>query len=92
MFPAGLPRELARVDQARTALAQGDVARAIERLDRHDLDVPRPELAAEVLRLRVEAYAQRGDRVRVRALAEAFLLRYPAHPMTAHIRALLDGK
>jgi hypothetical protein len=86
---ADLPKELALLDAARAALDTGDTALAIERLDRHDLDYARGQLAPDALALRIEVYAKRGDRVKVGELSRGFLARYPEHPEAPRVREIV---
>jgi outer membrane protein assembly factor BamD (BamD/ComL family) len=84
-----LEDEVALVHQAHSALASGDTPRALAILDRHDLDYIHGALAPEALEVRIEAYVQRHDETKVAELAQAFLSRYPGHPLTGKVRSLL---
>jgi hypothetical protein len=87
----GLVQELIPIDAARAAFDAGDTAGALRQLDRHDLDFPHGQLAPEALALRIEVYALRHDRTKVADLASTFLARYPGHPQTARVRAIVQS-
>jgi hypothetical protein len=87
---AALEDEVAILNQAHAALASGNTALALKTLDRHDLDYVHGALTPEALEVRIEAYAQRHDETKVAELAQAFLARYPGHPLTAKVRSLLE--
>ncbi len=86
----GLLQELIPLDAAHAAFDAGDDALAMRHLDRHDLDYPHGQLAPEALALRVEIYARRHDDTKVDELGRRFLARYPEHPQTARVQAILD--
>jgi hypothetical protein len=81
--------QLALVDRARKALGLGDVPGALRELDRYDRDFPSGMLSEEVLLLRVEALAARGDRAGSEALARRFLAAYPRSVHAGRVRAVL---
>jgi hypothetical protein len=81
--------ELALLDRANAAMQIGDVSTALARLDEHDATYSAGPLAAESLALRIEAHAARKDAARVRELVDAFAARYPGHPYTHRLRALV---
>jgi hypothetical protein len=86
-----LVSELAMLDSAHKALDSGDTQLALATLDRHDLEFAHGDLAPESLVLRIEAYAQRRDDVKVRELGQSFLSRYPAHPQSGRVQLLMHG-
>jgi outer membrane protein assembly factor BamD (BamD/ComL family) len=86
-----LAAQLAQIDGARAALAAGDIQLALATLDRYDLDFLHGDLAPESLALRVEAYANRHDDVKVAELGEKFLSRYPSHPQARRVEAMMKA-
>jgi hypothetical protein len=67
----GLSRERALLEVARTALARGEIASALEAVERHARDFPQGRLAEEreVLAVQALALAGRGDEASARARA-----------------------
>jgi hypothetical protein len=86
-----LVSELALLDRAHRALDSDDTQLALSTLDRRDLEFVHGDLAPESLALRIEAYAQRRDEVKVRELGQSFLSRYPTHPQVRRVQSLMDG-
>jgi outer membrane protein assembly factor BamD (BamD/ComL family) len=86
-----LVSELALLDRAHRALDSADTPLALSMLDRRDLEFVHGDLAPESLALRIEAYAQRRDGVKVRELGQSFLSRYPSHPQVRRVQSLMDG-
>lgn len=87
---SSLADELALLDQARRAVADGRAATALEVLKTHARKFPRGALRDEAAVLRMEAYVLAGDRDRARTSAEAFLERAPDSPQRARVRSLLE--
>jgi len=87
---SSLADELALLDQARRAVADGRAATALEVLGRHARSFPRGALREEAAVLRMEAYVLVGDRDRARASAESFLETAPQSPQRARVRSLLQ--
>jgi hypothetical protein len=85
-----LEDEVAILSRAHAALESGDTTLALGTLDRHDLDFMHGALAPEALEVRIEAYDQRHDEVKVAELGHAFLARYSEHPLAGKVRALLE--
>ncbi len=81
--------ELALVESARTALAKGDAAGCLARLDEYDRRVQKGTFEREVAVMRIEALIARGDTARARSLGEAFLAQSPNSPYANRIRTLL---
>jgi hypothetical protein len=75
--PSQLAAERALLDEARSALVQGDPSRAIERLQRHRRTFLNPMLAEERDAMEVEALARAGRSAEARARADAFRKRSP---------------
>jgi outer membrane protein assembly factor BamD (BamD/ComL family) len=65
------------LDEARSALAQGDPARALERLQRHRQSFPMPLLGEERDAMWVSALVKAGRYDEARTRAEAFRRRFP---------------
>jgi hypothetical protein len=87
-----ITREIAAIDDARTALRQGKAAEALAALDRYDAEFTRGgSLHLEATALRIEALIQRGDRARATSLASAFLTSHPKSPYAMRIRALIGS-
>jgi hypothetical protein len=70
--PSQLAAERALLDEARTALVQGDPARALDRLQKHRRTFLNPMLAEERDAMEVEALARLGRGDEARSKAEAF--------------------
>ena len=87
-----LSREIAALDEARTALRQGRATEALADLDRYDAAFrTTANLTLEAAALRIEALFHSGDRTHARALADAFLAKHATSPYAARIRALLNA-
>ena len=72
-----LSAERVLLDEARAALAQGEPARALEKLERHRRTFPAPLLGEERDAMTVQALVKVGRGDEARARAEAFRRRYP---------------
>ena len=86
---APLAAELALLDSARQALAQGNAAHALRSLDDYDAQFRHPNLAPEALYLRLEALTLRGDKAGTLAVARRLLQAYPSGPHAARARSVL---
>jgi hypothetical protein len=86
---SGLPRELAMLDRARAALAEGDPALALSMIDAYFARFERPELAPEATVLAIQALVRAGDRDAARRRASAFLAANPSSPYAARVRSML---
>ncbi|HXJ23934.1 MAG TPA: hypothetical protein VMT03_27320 [Polyangia bacterium] len=85
--PAGdLRAEIALLDAARAAVADGADGRALALLRRYDLRYPTGTFRPESTALRIEALARLGETGRARALAADFLAAYPDSPLAARVR------
>jgi outer membrane protein assembly factor BamD (BamD/ComL family) len=83
--------ELALLDQARRAIAEGSPARALSILDAYASRYPRGVMAPEASVLRVEALAAAGDRNAVKREGEAFLRANPSSPYAARVQSLIGS-
>jgi hypothetical protein len=81
--------EVARLDEARAALAQGDPARALSTLEGYARRFPRGVLGPEAAVLRIEALVAAGDRPAATRAAQSFLKANPASPYAQRIESLL---
>jgi hypothetical protein len=90
LVSARLRLELAALDAARSALAGGDAADALDLLDRYARSYPRGRLAVEAEVLRIDAWAKTGRGDIARRRAEAFLRRNPGSVMASRVRGYLD--
>lgn len=86
---SALALELASLDRARSALAQGQASQALALLDDHAAHFPRGVLATEATVLRVEALVRAGDRASAVALAHRFLAANAASPYAPRVRSLI---
>jgi hypothetical protein len=82
-----LADEILRLDRAKTALAAGEPAAAIELLDTYDRDAPAGALRPEAHALRIDAVLATGDREAAVGLARDFVARFPDH----HLRLRYAG-
>ena len=83
--------ELATLDQARAALAQGNPAGALSILDAYAARFPHASMAPEATVLRIEALVRAGDTAAARRVADAFLASNPRSPYASRIGSLLGG-
>lgn len=81
-----LARELAMVDQARSALRSGNAAAALELVARYERTFKRQRFAPEASAIRIEALIAQGRRAEAARLARAFMARHPGHPLTPRLR------
>ena len=84
-----LGRELGALDAARAALAHGQPARALARLDAYAATYPRPRLGLEAEILRIDALTRSGHAAEARARARAFLREHPHSVLAARARRSL---
>jgi hypothetical protein len=82
-------REVAMLDSARTALAEGHAEEAIHRLDAYARSCPDGALALEANVVRVEALEAEGKTARAATLAQQLLAKHPDAPQAAHLRSLV---
>jgi outer membrane protein assembly factor BamD (BamD/ComL family) len=81
--------ELAALEQARSALATGEAARALSILDAYASDYPRGSMAPEATVLRVEALVRAGDLPAARRVGTAFLATSPGSAYAPRVRSLI---
>jgi hypothetical protein len=89
--PATLSEELALLDQARSALSDGDAPRALALLDRYDNKLRAKHLNAEAALLRIEALSKSAHAEEARKRARQFIEMYPDSPLADRARALLGS-
>jgi hypothetical protein len=82
--------ELGIIESARSALARGDTAGALSRLDNYARTYPRGRLALEGEVLRIDALARSGQGGLAAKRAEAFLRRYPNSVLASRVRGYLS--
>jgi hypothetical protein len=81
--------ELALVEAARAALAQGNTDGCLQALDRYDARFHRGVFADEIVVMRIETLVARGERDRARVLADALLTKNPDSAYAGRIRSIL---
>lgn len=86
-----LNAEVAALDRARRALADGNASGALSQLEKYDRELASGRLRPEALYLEMEAAARRGDRTRAEQKARELLSEHPKSPHAARARALLSG-
>ena len=89
--PSSVTEEIAAFDRARTALAAGEIDRAVELIDTYERRFPTGMFVQEAEVLRVKALAAKGDRAGARRTGERFLAAHPTSPHASRIRAILDS-
>jgi hypothetical protein len=87
-----LAAERALLEIARTALARGQSARALEALQRHATEFPRGRLGEEREALSIQALLAAGRRDEARARAERFEKTFPRSLLLPAIDAALAPK
>ena len=83
--------ELTMLDEARSAIARGDPARALSTLDEYAGWFPHGALAPEASVLRIEALVAAGDRPAAMRAAQSFLQANPTSPYVQRIESLLGA-
>ena len=81
-----LGREIAMIDEARSAVVRADSTGALTAIARYRSQFPGGHFAPEATALEVEALAQRGDRGAARSVAERFLAAHPQSPLSQRVR------
>jgi len=87
--PPSLTAEIASLDLARSALADGDAKRALRSLDTHDRDFPNGALAQEAAMLRIEALVANNDLATAQTVGHRFLATHPDSAHADRVRTLL---
>ena len=87
---SSLEGEVTALDRARSALAAGDSARALQLIAQYEQVFPKGALRPEATYLRIQALSKTGQREAARELAARFLAKYPSSPHTAQLQALLS--
>jgi hypothetical protein len=86
-----LSAERILLDEARAALAQGDPARALDRLERHRRTFPQPLLAEERDAMWVQALVKAGRYSEARARASSFRKRSPDSLFSSVVDSAIDS-
>jgi hypothetical protein len=86
-----LATEIALVQQAKRALAEGDASVALGVLDVYDRTCPQGILAEEAGLVRVRALEARGDATAARALAARLLASDPQGVLAPQLRSISNG-
>jgi TolA-binding protein len=86
---ASLAQEVAMLDEARRALAQGRAGEALAALDRYRRDYPSGRLGQEATFVRIQALSMQGNTAAARSVAEQFLQTSPTSPLADRVRAVL---
>ena len=86
-----LSAERILLDEARAALAQGDTARAIDRLDRHRRTYPVPLLSEERDAMWIQALVKAGRYDEARARAAAFRKHAPDSIFSSMVESALES-
>lgn len=89
--PSALEREVAMIDAARAAVAQGEGSRALTILADHSRQFPKGRLVPEAEYLRMQARSASGDAKGARNAARELLERHPSGPHSARARELLES-
>lgn len=84
-----LGREIARMREARAALAENDAARTLLLLDAYDAEFSEGAFSVEVAVLRIEALARSGRVREARLLGDRFLTRHPQGLFANRVAAIL---
>jgi hypothetical protein len=82
--------EVALLDRARAALAEGDPERTSRLLDQHARAFRGGALGPEAAVIRIDALVAMGDERAAFALATRFLAAHPDGPLSRHVRAVAD--
>jgi TolA-binding protein len=83
-----LTLEVARLDRAKSAVAAGQGAVALQELDAYAREFPTGSLRGEATLLRVDALLLAGDRAGAAALAKALVVAAPQSPLAPRLRGI----
>ncbi len=86
-----LAQEIALLDRARSALAAGNAARALELVNDYEARFPEGSFVEEAEVLRVEAMLRAGDNAGATRVGTRFLSAHPASAHAARVRTLLGS-
>ncbi len=86
---SSLTREIALLDESRTALAGGDTLAALRLLDAYAAMFAHGTLEPEAIVLRIEALVRKRDGASARAVAQSFERSHPNDSHLARVRSLL---
>jgi hypothetical protein len=90
--PSTLAEEVAILDQARAAAAQGDSVGTLKLTNRYKRQFPNGTMAPEAQLLQVEALVRTGQTAAAAPIARQLLQAAPNGPHAERIRALLPAK
>jgi TolA-binding protein len=83
-----LQAEVAALDAARQALAQGDGARSLALINAYQQKFPRGSLGIEASVLRIDALQRAGRNAEAKQRARAFVRRFPKSPQAERVRRI----
>jgi hypothetical protein len=86
-----MAQEIAKLDQARVALTEGDAARTQQLVNEYEARFPEGSFLEEAEVLRIEALLQQGDRAGATGVGTRFLGSHPASPHAGRVRTLLGS-
>jgi len=89
---SSLALEVAALDDARRALAAGNAAGVLTRLQGYESRFPEARMLPEALYLRLEAFTLNGDSVNARGVAPQILQNYPTSPQASRARVVLAAE
>jgi hypothetical protein len=84
--------EVASLDRARAALANGDAREALARLSAHDAAFATGALQPEAVVLRVRALVTLGERSRAAQVANRFIAAHPESAQAGRLRTLIGAR
>jgi hypothetical protein len=87
-----LGAEVALLDEARSALAGHDPARALRAIESYELAFSSGRLLMEATALRIEAHVANHEYAVAQALGQRFLTANPRGPLANRVRGLLDDQ
>ena len=86
-----MAQEIAKLDQARAALTDGDAARTQQLVNDYEARFPEGSFLEEAEVLRIEALLQQADRAGATRVGTRFLGAHPTSPHAARVRTLLGS-
>ena len=86
-----MAQEIAKLDQARVALTEGDAVRTQQLVNDYEARFPEGSFLEEAEVLRIEALLQQGDRAGATRVGTRFLGSHPTSPHAGRVRTLLGS-